>query len=133
MYVPGTRKIISSCDVVFDESFSIVLSYTSQPYSEAMVMRPELTYTPCATSLREQTGDVITLAQFEDSNLVYETCKDAESGEESDDNSIMPPLLNKEEMDAMDSGDESYNDPISTDTFEDIHDGSQYYPNVNRR
>ena len=33
VYVPNTRKIISSYDVVFDESYSSVLAYTSQPYS----------------------------------------------------------------------------------------------------
>ena len=32
MYVPSTRKVISSYDVVFDEIFSSALSYTSQPY-----------------------------------------------------------------------------------------------------
>ena len=53
MYVPSTRKIISSYDVVFDESFSSALSYTSRPYSEAMVMRPAVTYTLYATSLKE--------------------------------------------------------------------------------
>ena len=30
VYVPSTRKVISSYDVVFDESFSSALSYTSQ-------------------------------------------------------------------------------------------------------
>ena len=39
--VPSTRKVISSYDVLFDESFSSALSYTSRPYSEAMAMRPE--------------------------------------------------------------------------------------------
>ena len=33
VYLPSTRKIISSYDVVFDESFSSALAYTSQPYS----------------------------------------------------------------------------------------------------
>ena len=32
-YVPSTRKIISSYDVVFDESLSNVLAYMLQPYS----------------------------------------------------------------------------------------------------
>ena len=72
MYIPSTRKIISSYDVVFDESFSNALSYTSQPYSEAMVMRPEVTYTPYATSSKEQTGDVITFVQFEEGNILTE-------------------------------------------------------------
>ena len=42
VYVTSTRKVISSYDVVFDESFFSALSYTIQPYSEAMVMRPEV-------------------------------------------------------------------------------------------
>ena len=69
VYVTSTRKIISSCDVVFDESFSSALAYTSQPYSESMAMRPSVTYTPCATSLKEQTGDIITFVKFEEGDI----------------------------------------------------------------
>ena len=94
----------------------------SQPYSEAMDIRPSLTYAPCATSLRGKTGDIITLTQFEEGNLLSETRNDAEISDESDDDSIMPPLLSEEEMDAMDSSDESYHDPISTEMLEDICD-----------
>ena len=84
MYVPITRKIISSYDVVFDEIFSSVLAYMSRPYSEVMAMCPSMTYTPCATSLRGQTGDIITFAQFEEGNSPSETRNDAKSGDESD-------------------------------------------------
>ena len=56
-------------------------------------MRLSVTYTHCATSLREQTGNIITFTQFEEGNLLSETCNDAESCDKSDDNSIMPPLL----------------------------------------
>ena len=38
VYVPSKRKVTSSYDVVFDKSFSSALSYTSRPYSEAMVI-----------------------------------------------------------------------------------------------
>ena len=69
VYVPSTRKLISSYHVVFDESFSSALSYTLQPYSEAMAMRLEVTYTPYATSSKGQTGDVVTFAQFEEGNI----------------------------------------------------------------
>ena len=69
VYVPSTRKIISSYDVLFDESFSSALAYTSQPYSGAMAMRPAVTYTPYATSSKEQTSDVITFTQFEEGNI----------------------------------------------------------------
>ena len=89
VYVPSTRKVILSYDVVFDESFSSALSYTPRPYSEAMAMRPTVTYTPYATSSKEQTGDVITFAQFEEGNLLTETRNDTESGDEPDSESLM--------------------------------------------
>ena len=95
LYVPRTRKIISSYDVVFDEIFSSAIAYTSQPYSEAMAVRPAVTYTPCTTSSREKTGDIITFTQFEEGNILTKTRNNAESGDESDDESIMPPLLSE--------------------------------------
>ena len=95
-------------------------------------MRPAVMYTPCAEYLREQTGDIIAIAQFEEGNIWNKTRNDAESGDESNDDSIIPPLLSEEEMDAMDSGDESDDDPIYTEMLEDIRDGSQSHPNVNK-
>ena len=44
----------------------------------------------------------------------------------------MPPLLSKEEKYAMDSGNESDHDLISTKMLEDICDGSQSHPNANK-
>ena len=84
VYVPSTRKLILPYDVVFDKSFSSALSYTSRPYAEAMAMRPTVTYTPYATSSKEQTGNVITFAQFEEGDLISETHNDTESGDKSD-------------------------------------------------
>ena len=76
VYVPSTRKVISSYDVVFDDSFSSALSYLSRPYAEAMAMRPTVTYTLYATSSKEKTGDVITFSQFEEGDLISETRND---------------------------------------------------------
>ena len=77
MYVPSTRKIISSYDVLFDGSFSSALAYTSRPYSEAMPMRPAVTYIPYGTSVIEKTGDIITFAQFEEGHILTKTLNDA--------------------------------------------------------
>ena len=66
-----------------------MLAYTSRPYSEAMAMRLSVTYTLYATSLKEQTDDVIKFAQFGEGNILTETRNDAESGDESDNESIM--------------------------------------------
>ena len=60
------------------------LSYTSRPYAESMAMRLTVTYNPYATSSKEQTGDVITFAQFEEGNLITENHNNTESGDESD-------------------------------------------------
>ena len=137
VYVLSTRNITSSYDVVFDESFSCALAYTLLPYSEAMDMCPSVTYTLCATSLGEQNGDIITFIQFKEGNLLSETRKDAErnekNGEKSDDDSIMPPLLSGEEANALDYGDESDDESMSTEMLEDIRDISKSHPNVNRR
>ena len=74
-----------------------MLAYTSWPYSEAMAMRPSVTYTPYGTSSREQNDNIITFAKFEEGGLLSETRDYMESndkrGDKSDDNSIMPPLL----------------------------------------
>ena len=42
-------------------------------------------------------------------------------------------MMSKQDMDAINSGDESDNDLISTEMLEDIRDGSHTHPNVNRR
>ena len=47
-------------------------------------MHSAVTYTPYATSSKEQTGNVITFAQFEEENLLTNTHNDTEIGDKSD-------------------------------------------------
>ena len=42
-------------------------------------------------------------------------------------------MMSKQDMDAINSGDESDHDLISTEMLEEIRDRSQTHPNVNRR
>ena len=93
-------------------------------------MRPAVKYTPYGPSSREKTGDIITFSQFEEGNILTKTRNDAEIGDESDNKSIM---MSEQDMDAMNYGDESDHDLISTEMLEDIRGGSQTHPNVNRR
>ena len=58
---------------MFDKNNSSALSYTSRPFSELMAMHTEVIYTLYATSSKEQTGDVIMSAQFEEGDLLTET------------------------------------------------------------
>ena len=93
-------------------------------------MRPAVTYTPCATSPREQTDDMITFEQFEEGNILTKTSNDSESGDESDKESIM---MSEQDMDAMNSSEDSDHDLISMEILEDICDGNHTHQNVNRR
>ena len=54
IYIPNTRKLVSSHDVVFEDIFSSALVYTSPLYSEALTMQPEVSYIPYATSSHEK-------------------------------------------------------------------------------
>ena len=98
-----------------------------------MSMHLDVTYTPYATSSRGGTGDIITFTQFEKGGLLSESCDDAESGDKSDDDSTMLPLISEEEMDMMDSVVDSDDEYMSTEMLEDICEGIQFNPSVNRR
>ena len=102
----------------------------SRPYAEAMVLCPTVTYTPYATSYVEQTGNLITFAQFEEGNLLTETRNDTESGDESNSESIMMSEQDMENIDEKENFDDNY---ISTETLHDIRDGNQTHMNIDKR
>ena len=93
-------------------------------------MRPTVTYIPYDTSSKEKTGDVIMFTHFDEGNILSETRNDAVCGDKSDNEYIM---MSEQDMDAMNYGDESDHDLTSRDMLEDIRDGSQTHPKVNRR
>ena len=106
-----------------------MLAYTSRPYSEVMAMRPAVMYTPYATSSKEQTGDVITFSQFEEGNILTEIRNYAESGDESDNESIM---ISEQDMENLDE--KTFDDSlIRTETLHDIRDGNQTHLNIDKR
>ena len=63
-YVPSTQEIVSSHDLVFDETFSSALAHTSHLYSESLDMRPEVLYTTYDTSYHKETDYIITFIHF---------------------------------------------------------------------
>ena len=138
VYVPATRQIVTSMDVIFDETFTSALAYTSHPYHEAMVTCPSVSFIPFATSSHEQTGDVIMFAQFEEGNRCNEdtetsketlTFSDIEAREETD--SEMPSLIDPIDTSDSKSDDEDDDASISSSTLRDITSGSQMHPKVN--
>ena len=59
-------------------------------------MRPSVIYKPYAKSSKVKTGDIIMFTHFEEGNILTKNCDDAEIGDKSDDDSIMPPLMSQE-------------------------------------
>ena len=95
-----------------------------------MAIRPAVTYTPYDTSSKEQTGDIITFAQFEEGNVISETCNDTEIGDESDSESIM---MSKKDMENIDETENFDDDLISTETLHDIRDVNQTHLKIDKR
>ena len=75
----------------------------------------------------------MTFAKCEEGDIWTKTCNDAEIGDESDDDSIMTPILSKKEMDAMNYDDESDHGLIYEEMLETIRDRSQTHPHFNKR
>ena len=125
VYITSTRKIISSYDIVFEN--------TSQPYSEATAMRPAVSCIPCPVSSKRKTDYIIMFIQFEEVNLLSGTCDNVERGDKSNDISIMLPPISEEEMGSMESGNESDDETISTEMLKDICDRSQSHSIINWR
>ena len=95
-----------------------------------MEMRPAVKYTPYATSSKEQTGDVITFAKFEEGNLISETRNNTEIDDESDSKSIM---MSEKDIENLDGEEKFDDDLISTETLHDIRDGNQTHRSIDKR
>ena len=68
--------------------------------------------------------------KFEEGKILTETCNNAESWDEYDSKSLM---TKKQDMENLDSNENSDHDIISTEMLEDIRDGSQTHLTVNKR
>ena len=84
--------------------------------------QPVVLNIPWATLSHEQTGDIITFAQFEEGNLVVNECNVGE------DNELMSASIDDSSTDD-DSGDGS----ISMKALEDIRDGNHVHTGINTR
>ena len=95
-----------------------------------MEMRPTVTYTPYTTSSKDQTGNVITFAQFEEGNLITKTRNDKEIDDKSDSESIM---MSEQDMENLDEKEKSDDNLISTETLHAIRDRNKTHPGIDKR
>ena len=69
-------------------------------------------------------------AQFEEGNLLTETCNDKESADESDSGSIM---MSERDMENLDEKEKFYDDLLTKETLHDICAGNQTHLKINKR
>ena len=86
-----------------------------------MAMQPSVSYIPYTTLSHEQTGYIITFAQFEEENLVENKHNIAEG------KSILPSINESYIYDESDEG------SMSSNFLEEIWDGSQIHQDINAR
>ena len=84
MYHAGRRSYLRK--MLLFMSIFCEFDYKSQPYAEAMAMRPAVSYIPRAKYLRGKTGNIISFTQFEDGNLLLKTRDSMEISNKYDDN-----------------------------------------------
>ena len=88
LYVPSTRKIVSSYDVVV--SMHVTILFRNNGFVSICDIYI-LLYIFEGTNWRYNN-----VSQFEEGGLLSENRNDTESGDESNDDSIMPPLISEE-------------------------------------
>ena len=68
-------------------------------------MQPAVSYIPYSACSKEQTGDIITFAPFEEGNVPLESRNNAKSSNKYDDDSTLPPSSSEAEINVVSSGD----------------------------
>ncbi len=58
VYSPGSRQVIISDDVTFDESFSSAIATTWQQHKDSLALQPLHSYIPDVTTTIERTGTI---------------------------------------------------------------------------
>jgi hypothetical protein len=62
LYVPSTRQIVISGDVICDETFASTVAETWRPFHDALALGPTASFIPNSYTVIEHTGNL--LSQF---------------------------------------------------------------------
>ncbi len=137
MYLPSTRRITISADVLFDESFQTAIVTNWRHYQDSLALQPEPSFIPNINITLESTGSIENRPK---------PVEEVEFEEGNDDDDEPLPLLLPEDDDSVsddeaDSDEEDDSDDVDTigpqeDTSPFIMDSSsshQHHPKHDRR
>lgn len=77
VYCPGSRHIITSEDVTFDESFITAIALSWQQHRDSLALRPVLSTIPLITETIEHTGGPGDFSQVKEGNSITESTETA--------------------------------------------------------
>ncbi len=86
LYIPSTRQIVISGDVICDETFASTVTETWRPFHDALAFRSIASFIPDSYTVLEHTGDL--LFQFEEGNATAHNNQTATTSPFEEDSSI---------------------------------------------
>jgi len=116
IYCPGSRSIVVSDEVIFDELFTSAIALTWQKFQDVLTLRPLASFIPDVRTTLERTGTIATLhPQVEEGTTAVEESTPVEEGHNPDSNDpddlpdLVPQQPEDDESTAA-SNDESHNE-----------------------
>ncbi len=110
LYVPASREIVVSGDVLFDETFASAIATTWKPFHDSLTLRPKGSAIPDPNTLIESTGTVASVPTFDEGN------EEIRLGQTSD--NFYAPLADDDDAEAdLDMTDDGYQSEIEQELF----------------
>jgi transposase InsO family protein len=112
IYSPGSRQIIISDDIIFDENFTSAIATTWQQHKDSLALQPILSYIPDISTTLEHTGTIADIqpTSIEEGNTAV---NDKVEGEEEDDTPSLCDAVD-DDFDEFDDDDADLAAPPST-------------------
>jgi hypothetical protein len=124
LYVPSTRQIVISGDVICDETLASTVAETQRPFHDALALRPTASFIPDSYTVLEYTGDL--LSQFEEGNATANNNQTATTSPFEEDiihsDLISDPIEDSSEEEIAENSEETTEETESSDIVPQIVD-----------
>ncbi len=106
VYLPSTRRIAISADVLFYESFQTAIVTNWRQYQDSLALQPALSFIPNVNTTLESTGSIEDRLQ---------PVEEGEFEEGNDEDDEPPPLISSEDDDSVSDDDAESDDEADFD------------------
>jgi hypothetical protein len=134
IYCPGSRSIIISNDVIFDELFTSAIALTWQKFQDGLTLRPLASFIPDVSTTLEHTGTILTIHTPVKEGNVPTPPPPNEHENHADPDDDVPDLVPQGQDDenstaeSEDDEDDASQDDFSEASEDDLHDDTDFAP-----